>query len=308
MADHTSHYNLTKPLYGETADVGDINRNMDALDAIIYDVDDTSKSRVADEYNPASIYNTGMYCIHEGLLYRCNAGNVTGDWDASKWLLTKTTAIMRNQDEDIRTLRISVGSVGHLINSVFPEDYDEISTTYPVGDLCIYLNELYRCKATTSGPFDDNAWDLVTFDDVFERKHTWSLLETYTADGTSRTIQRALPAGVNGIFVRFTLTAASANAEFGVVVKTAARHGLGDIANYLQTSTGYGLCRYTREGGFWEGYLSQRVSSLQASATHAERLDNFVLDDADAEYIEFRSNTTGAVIPSGSTFEIYVRR
>lgn len=184
--------------------------------------------------------------------------------------------------------------------------YDE-TATYTAGALCIYQNILYKANATTTGAFDPTAWDPTTISAEFEPKHTWTLLETYTVDTASRTVRRDLPAGTNGVFVRVTLAAAAANAEFGIVVKTTERHGLGDIANYIQTSTGYGLAQYTRDGGLWRGFLTQRVSSLQASGTHTERMDGFALDDADAEYIEFRTNTSGAVVPEGSQFVIYTR-
>ena len=184
--------------------------------------------------------------------------------------------------------------------------YDE-TASYSAGDFCIYQNKLLKANASTTGTFTPADWDETTIEAEFERRHVWQHFETYTVDTASQYIRRTLPAGTNGVFVRFTLAAASANAEFGIVVKTAARHGIGDIANYIQTSTGYGLAQYTKDGNFWRGFLTQRVNSLQASATHTERLDNFAIDSTDAEYIEFRTNTGGAVVPSGSKFEIYTR-
>lgn len=300
----STNYQLAKPEYTDAADIAPISGNMDTIDTAL------NKARLRDAaiYDENTTYVVGMYCIYQDDLYRCN-GSTTGAWDASKWLLTKTTEIMRNQAEDIRSLRIGLGNTSYRINSVLPDDYDEISTTYSVGDLCLYLNELYRCKATTSGDFDDNAWDLVTFDDVFERKHTWELFGTETADGTSRILRVNMPAGVNGIFAQIRLTTGATNSEFGVVVKTTSRHGLGDIANYISTSGAkYGLCQYVRDGNFYTGFLTQPMGSLQSSPNMTMRGDGFILDSTDIDYVEFRTNDTSAVIPSGSKFEIYVRK
>lgn len=184
--------------------------------------------------------------------------------------------------------------------------YDE-TASYSAGDFCIYQNKLLKANKTTTGTFTPADWDETTIAAEFEKRSVWQLFETYTVDTAARTIQRQLPAKTNGVFVRFTLAAAADNAEFGIVVKTTTRHGLGDLANYIQTSTGYGLAQYTRDGNFWRGFLTQRVGSLQSSGTHTERLDGFALDAADAEYIEFRTNTSGAVVPAGSQFEIYTR-
>lgn len=87
MADHTSHYNLTKPVYGETVDVQDINGNMDALDAIIYDADQYAQSRVSDAYDDTQSYAVGDFCIHENQLYKCISAT-TGSWDSTAWALT----------------------------------------------------------------------------------------------------------------------------------------------------------------------------------------------------------------------------
>lgn len=34
----TTHYNMIKPQYNETADIGDINNNMDTIDGLIYGI------------------------------------------------------------------------------------------------------------------------------------------------------------------------------------------------------------------------------------------------------------------------------
>lgn len=186
--------------------------------------------------------------------------------------------------------------------------YDE-NTSYSAGDFCIYQNKLLKANKTTTGTFTPADWDETTIEAEFTPRQVWSLFGTETADGTTRTIRVSMPAKVNGIFVQIRLTTGTTNSEFGVVVKATNRHGIGDISNYISTSGArYGLCQYTRDGGLYTGYLTQPMNSLQASPNMTMRGDNFILDSADIDYIEFRSNDTSAVIPSGSKFEIYIRR
>lgn len=46
---------------------------------------DTVEDIIADAYDENITYNTGDYCIHSDVLYKCNDNNVTGAWDATKW-------------------------------------------------------------------------------------------------------------------------------------------------------------------------------------------------------------------------------
>lgn len=52
-----------------------------ANDAAVGTVEDI----IADTYDENNTYNTGDYCINSDVLYKCNADNVTGAWDATKW-------------------------------------------------------------------------------------------------------------------------------------------------------------------------------------------------------------------------------
>ena len=184
--------------------------------------------------------------------------------------------------------------------------YDE-NTSYKAGDFCINQNKLLKANKTTTGTFTQADWDETTMEAEFERKHTWQLFDTVTADGTAATLRVNLPAGTNGVFVRIQTAAAASNAQFGAVVMTNARHGIGDLNDFISTSISYGILQYTRDGNFWSGFLTQKATGAQASTAMTQRMDNFVIDTNDASYIEFRTQTGGAVLPSGSTFAIYTR-
>lgn len=184
--------------------------------------------------------------------------------------------------------------------------YDE-NTSYTAGDFCINQNKLMKANTSTTGPFNPADWDETTIEAEFERRHVWQLFETYNVETASQSIRRTLPAGINGVFVSIKVGAGSGNAEFGIVIKTTGRHSVGDLGSFITTSVGYGTAEYTRDGNLWSGYITQRGSAAQASPNMTARGDGFALDAADAEYIEFRTNTSGAVVPVGSQFVIYTR-
>lgn len=54
---------------------------------------------LAPEYDSSKTYHTGDYCIHDYVLYKCNAPTdapTTGDWDLSKWDYTTIIDIIKH--------------------------------------------------------------------------------------------------------------------------------------------------------------------------------------------------------------------
>ena len=47
----------------------------------------------SDEYDPTETYNTDDYAIQNGTLYKCLQDNVTGTWDATKWIRIDLTSL-----------------------------------------------------------------------------------------------------------------------------------------------------------------------------------------------------------------------
>ena len=188
--------------------------------------------------------------------------------------------------------------------------YDE-TASYSAGDFCIYQNKLLKANASTTGTFNPADWDETTIEAEFEPKGTWTLYETYTVDTGAATIQRPLPAKVKGIFVHCTLAAGAANASFGVVIQFSnnMRRSISDQDNVIQTSTIYVIGQYIRDGAnFWSGFLSERSTVGTGNQPIRERMDNFYLTDLFPTLVEFRTQTSGQVIPTGSVFKIYVKQ
>ncbi len=238
MADHTSHYNLTKPVYGETVDVQDINGNMDTLDAIIYDADQYAQSRVSDAYDATQSYAVGDFCIHE--------------------------------------------------------------------------NELYKCITATTGTWDSTAWALTNIAQAFEPKRTWRLFETLTADGTSGRIESILPPKCTGVIMKYHLTAsATDSAGFHSVkfVNESGRLTFNYLTAIVTNADRYGEARIIADGNFWQAEFTSAGTNATSTLTEYSRQNAFKITDAFLENIRFDTTGTPSVnIPSGSTFEIYVRQ
>lgn len=86
---YTQNYQLRKPTRGlDVADVNDENYNMDKIDELIND----SQNSIGEAYDTTETYNTGDCAMYDGLLYECQEDGVTGAWDATKWARTTATA------------------------------------------------------------------------------------------------------------------------------------------------------------------------------------------------------------------------
>ena len=60
-----------------------------------------------------------------------------------------------------------IGAVNEVHNSIGADVYDS-SSSYVVGDYCIYNNTLYRCKSATSGAWDSTKWEAKTITSLIE--------------------------------------------------------------------------------------------------------------------------------------------
>ena len=231
MAQQTTHYDLTKPAYGERVDVAVLNSNNDKIDARLYE----GATRVSDEYNSALSYVIGDFCIHENLLYKC-ISPTTGDWDATKWQLTTISA-------------------------------------------------------------------------AFEPKHTWRLLETLTADGTERLIYSSnLPENVTGIMITNT-TEAGASAltlGLGATFDGTTWETVGAISNGINTGVRYSRFWYFKDGNLWYSRSTSPLSQTNATGTVSERFEGTKIG-GDVKRVRVYA-PTGSLMPSGSTFEIYIRQ
>lgn len=68
-----------------------------AIDAAVGTVEDI----IGDAYDENNTYNTGDYCIYSDVLYKCNADNVTGAWDATKWDAATVADELQNAASEI---------------------------------------------------------------------------------------------------------------------------------------------------------------------------------------------------------------
>lgn len=193
------------------------------------------------------------------------------------------------------------------------DEYDE-AASYIKGDFCIHLNTLYKANKNTSGPFTAADWDATTIADAFEPKGTWELFETITADGTSARVESILPSGTTAAIMKchFT-TGATASAGFHSIKITneSGRITISYLNNIIRTDADvYCDASIARDGNLYESEFTTAGTSATSTLTKSTRQAAFRISSNFLENIRF--DTTGSTpavnIPSGSTFEIYIKR
>lgn len=189
--------------------------------------------------------------------------------------------------------------------------YDAVNGSYNPGDIRIYENVLYICAGATSGAFDPTKWTQTTIAAAFEPQHTWTLLETITADGTTFQYIRDLPAKTSGIMVicyfkATTQTATHFRAEISFDGTNYNMYAY--IGNAITNADRYGRLNIIRDGNLWTGYSTQAGTS-DTAITQTQEINNACIVTNDAiQKIKLRSTSGQTNIESGSSFEIYIRR
>lgn len=188
------------------------------------------------------------------------------------------------------------------------DEYDE-NASYLKGDFCIYENALYKANKDTSGPFTAADWDATTIADAFEPKHTWSLFETITADGTDRYAYSSdLPENVSGIMINNTVQAGAAALTLGLgaTFDGSSYATVGAVSNGVNTGVRYSRFFFQKDGNLWIGRNTAALSSTNATANLQERYDAQTIGGEVKKLRIFAPSNE--VLPSGSTFEIYIRQ
>lgn len=187
------------------------------------------------------------------------------------------------------------------------DEYDE-NASYIKGDFCIYENTLYKANKNTSGPFTAADWDATTIADAFEPKKTWELFETVTADGNERFVYSSdLPEGITGIMINCICQAATAalNLGIGYSFNGTSYPSTSAVANGINTGIRYSRSWYLLDGNMWINKNTQAA----ASAGTITLTENIAADHIGDSLKKVRCYApANEVVPSGSTFEIYIRR
>lgn len=110
-------------------------------------------------------------------------------YDANK--LPTNGAVADYVDTAISNVQTAIDA--KVDSSTLAPAYDDTTTSYAVGDLCVYADDngvhLYRCNTAITAPagdFDDTKWDQITIADAI---NGISLTGTLTAGSTTLTIQ-----------------------------------------------------------------------------------------------------------------------
>lgn len=77
---------------------------------------------IASNYNSATSYVKGDYCIHDNVLQVCTAAT-TGSWDSTKWTSTNTSNEIKAMKTDFNTIYTVVFDKDDWTSSVVSTDY-----------------------------------------------------------------------------------------------------------------------------------------------------------------------------------------
>ena len=168
---YTTNFSLRKPQLLESANVADLNANADSIDTLLYQ----NRRISATEYSQNTSYSVGDLIVYENLLYKCT-GATSGNWDSSKWTRTTLAAEVELAGQSggsqvegnpsgtatAQLEKIGIDNDIFFINDaskIIADPYDSTST-YAVGDYCIYGTLLYKCTTavSTAEAFDSNKW------------------------------------------------------------------------------------------------------------------------------------------------------
>ena len=111
-----------------------------------------------EEYDSTKTYSVGDLCSHSNNIYRCfTAVTVPEAFDSNKWA-------QEPSDMGYRCPAFRLPPESSSINPSSSTSEYSSTTTYKVGDFCIYGNTLYRCTTavTVPEPFDDHKWTVTT--------------------------------------------------------------------------------------------------------------------------------------------------
>ena len=189
------------------------------------------------------------------------------------------------------------------------DEYDE-NASYIKGDFCIYENTIYKANKNTSGPFTAADWDATTIADAFEPKHTWTLLDSITADGTVKRYTKDLPANTSGIlvFCYFKGTATTTtHARVRISFNNGTTYtGMAYMGSAVTNADRWGRATITKDGNFWSGE-SELWNSAGGTGNTSKLQNAYVLTNDTITNVQIET-TSVYNFESDSTFEIYIRQ
>ena len=178
MATKTTNYNLTKPSYNESADISVINQNMDIIDEKMKEIDDkagsggggtsvtvdselstTSENPVQNKVVTKALNGKGTYSKPTGGIPKTDLAS-----EVQTSLGKADTALQEHQDISGKANKADLTALSNTISDAW-----NASTTYKVGQYCIYNNSLWKCILQHNGqtPEDGTYWTKVSVGSEF---------------------------------------------------------------------------------------------------------------------------------------------
>ena len=217
-----------------------------------------------------------------------------------------------NQNYDAIDLQMHANAQAAQEAAEISADEYDTTATYNPGDFCIYQNTLYKCNATTTGDFDQTKWTATTIAAAFEPKHTWTLLETITADGTQFRYISNLPSNTSGILVLCYIKGSQQTATH-LRIQVSFDNGqnysnIAYCATAITDTDRYCRIDILRDGeNFWRA--ESIISQTEGGDIQLRALQNgYAITSTPMTNLQIRTSSGTAYFESGSTFDIYIRQ
>lgn len=139
---------------------GDIKMASDDNTTVKQAIEGT-QSLIVSDYNSASSYSAGDFCLYLGTMYVCT-GTTTGSWNPAKWTATTVAAELKSvkskqatDESNISTLQGQMTTANTRIGQneaivAYPENGSTASTNYTVGQYIARNGSLYKVIANIS--------------------------------------------------------------------------------------------------------------------------------------------------------------
>ena len=117
---------------------------------------------VAPEFDATSAYAIGDIVTKDGELYRFIAAHTASDpWSTSEVSGTTVETLIKSCESSISANTTAIGTIAGDLADAF-----DASTTYAIGDVVVYQNQLYKFTAAHTGAWSTSDVAVATVDDL----------------------------------------------------------------------------------------------------------------------------------------------
>jgi len=232
---YTENYSLKLPGYGDNADVGDLNDNTTAIDALIH----ANRQIEAPAFSTTTAYTAGEMCVYENVLYKFTADKAAGNWDSTKVTATNLadevtdaaqsggTEVEANPDESA-TADLHKLKVENTVYGIPDPTVTKTVTGNPIEITDGAVAPLVKCVTAITGSQDLHGYDKPWVGGAGKNKFNQVDTTTYGLSNTNGTYTNTLTDSKTSYqpTVRWYKNGTFVNANIGTNITSSGRYRL----------------------------------------------------------------------------------